>query len=262
MHRHALHRKTGFTLIELLVVIAIIAILAAILFPIFTAARERGNMSKCLTHMRQIGMAVQAYIADWNDTFPMHRFQNESVIQTPRPHFRTWKDAVWPLVKSKGVFVCPSNEGYRRDGMDESGSFPISYAYNGALFNYNMALPGIRLSELDSPSKIIYILETRRLWTDVGPWCLEYAASDSYKYCPGDYRFAPGKGIIQIHMGRNANWLFADLHVQSLTVVQTCVPKSLWGIHIRGPLKASRVWSSQAWWDAMVEQKRLAPEYY
>ena len=65
-----MRRRTGFTLIELLVVIAIIAILAAILFPVFAQAREQARMSTCLSNFKQIGLGVKMYIQDWDETYP------------------------------------------------------------------------------------------------------------------------------------------------------------------------------------------------
>ena len=73
-----MERKHGFTLIELLVVIAIIAILAAILFPVFAQARERARMSACVSNMRQIGTAVMMYAQDYDETFPYVRFHGET----------------------------------------------------------------------------------------------------------------------------------------------------------------------------------------
>ena len=66
-------RTRAFTLIELLVVIAIIAILAAILFPVFAQAREQARMSTCLSNFKQIGLGVQMYLQDWDETYPMNR---------------------------------------------------------------------------------------------------------------------------------------------------------------------------------------------
>ncbi|MGD8239412.1 MAG: prepilin-type N-terminal cleavage/methylation domain-containing protein, partial [Armatimonadota bacterium] len=63
-------RRDGFTLIELLVVIAIIAILAAILFPVFAKAREKARQTSCLSNIKQLGLACQAYSTDWNEEFP------------------------------------------------------------------------------------------------------------------------------------------------------------------------------------------------
>jgi len=253
-------RRSGFTLIELLVVIAIIAILAAILFPVFQGARERGKMGQCVSNLRQIGICLQSYIADWNDRYPPSRFRadnsGEAPVQKPHPHWRTWKEAIWPLVKNKQVWICASNEAYRSKygpwkGMDETGLFPISYGYNSAVFEQNHSPKGTMMAELDRPSRIIYMLETRYHAPDLGPWCLVY----------NGWRYSEGKGFVQSHVGKKANWLFCDMHAQSLSVVQTCTPHSLWGINIRGKGLA-KDWSQQAWWDAIVQENRMAPEYY
>jgi prepilin-type processing-associated H-X9-DG protein len=149
--------------------------------------------------------------------------------------------------------MCPSNLGYREGygpwkGMDETGGFAISYGYNGAVFGQSR---GIRMSELDRPSRIVFILESRYHAPGLGPWCLDYA---------NGWRYKEGMGVFQVHIGRKANWLFADLHVQSLTVPQTCVPRNLWGTNLEGTDDGP--WQSQTWWDAIVDDKHLAPEYY
>src|SRR5439155_25134125 len=95
-------RRPAFTLIELLVVIAIIAILAAILFPVFAMARERARMSACLSNMRQIGSGLMMYAQDWDETFPYTFFSDKEPIYV-------WKNAVRPYLKSIDVLMCPSN---------------------------------------------------------------------------------------------------------------------------------------------------------
>ena len=65
-----MRRRVGFTLIELLVVIAIIAILAAILFPVFSQARESARKSTCLSNLKQVGLSTTMYVTDYDDTFP------------------------------------------------------------------------------------------------------------------------------------------------------------------------------------------------
>lgn len=67
-------QRRAFTLIELLVVIAILAIIAALLFPVFSNARESARTTRCLSNLRQIALALQLYLSDYSDTFPMNRF--------------------------------------------------------------------------------------------------------------------------------------------------------------------------------------------
>jgi prepilin-type N-terminal cleavage/methylation domain-containing protein/prepilin-type processing-associated H-X9-DG protein len=91
-------RRTGFTLIELLVVIAIIAILAAILFPVFAQAREKARQASCLSNVKQISLGMMMYIADYDECFV-------NVTGSYR-----WYDPLYPYVKNAGVFQCPSNQ--------------------------------------------------------------------------------------------------------------------------------------------------------
>jgi prepilin-type N-terminal cleavage/methylation domain-containing protein/prepilin-type processing-associated H-X9-DG protein len=111
--RHSLHSaRRGFTLIELLVVIAIIAILAAILFPVFAQARESGRKAQCTSHMKQLGLSFGMYAQDYDECFPWAA----SNLSTPTT---TWYDLVEPYVKvgasgfgftgtPRPFYVCPS----------------------------------------------------------------------------------------------------------------------------------------------------------
>src|SRR6476619_1127390 len=95
--------RAAFTLIELLVVIAIIAILAAILFPVFAMAREKARMSACLSNMRQIGTGMMMYAQDYDETLPHIRFSCKV------GHCYIWKNALRPYLKSLEILACPSN---------------------------------------------------------------------------------------------------------------------------------------------------------
>ena len=98
---HALcFRPRGFTLIELLVVIAIIAILAAILFPVFARARENARRISCVNNMKQMGLGVSMYAQDNDGRYPMASNTDGSG--------RRWPDYIFPYVKSAQLFVCPS----------------------------------------------------------------------------------------------------------------------------------------------------------
>jgi prepilin-type N-terminal cleavage/methylation domain-containing protein len=114
--------RRGFTLIELLVVIAIIAILAAILFPVFAQARESARKASCMSNMKQLGLAVMSYATDYDETYvPAEVFANAG--GTLRI---SWPTLLFPYVKNEGVFVCPSGEtslGTKNLGGTATGSY-------------------------------------------------------------------------------------------------------------------------------------------
>lgn len=132
--------KRGFTLIELLVVIAIIAILAAILFPVFARAREKARQTSCLSNLKQIMLGVLAYAQDYDERFPPYRW-----VQNPPPsvwidrdnsaamdrHF--WAEAVEPYLKNDQILFCPSHS--LDSGTYSGGKRYLTYAYNGKM-NY------------------------------------------------------------------------------------------------------------------------------
>ncbi|MBC7805760.1 MAG: DUF1559 domain-containing protein [Akkermansiaceae bacterium] len=94
--------RNGFTLIELLVVIAIIAILAAILFPVFAQARAKARQAACLSNGKQLGLAIVQYVQDYDGVYPPGALGPISGPET------SWPSLVYPYVKSAEVFVCPS----------------------------------------------------------------------------------------------------------------------------------------------------------
>jgi len=130
--RGAIQRPKGFTLIELLVVIAIIAILAAILFPVFTQARERARSTACLSNMKQVGLALTQYTQDNDERLPPYLVGRATGTQTRVPenmenptipaeryiigwenddgHLLSWQDAIYPYMKSVQLFHCPSHK--------------------------------------------------------------------------------------------------------------------------------------------------------
>jgi prepilin-type N-terminal cleavage/methylation domain-containing protein/prepilin-type processing-associated H-X9-DG protein len=92
--------RRGFTLIELLVVIAIIAILAAILFPVFAKAREKARQTSCLSNLKQIALAIQMYTQDYDEIYPLE-------YNVPG-NWPLWEDELQPYIKNWQIFHCPS----------------------------------------------------------------------------------------------------------------------------------------------------------
>lgn len=138
---------SGFTLIELLVVIVIIAILAAILFPIFMSAKESGRRTSCIGNIRQLSSALHIYADDQNGYYPPTRPTNwpwgDWDTRAPWGETLLGLRAVRKYVKSKAVFFCPSNEYFTKkhfnDFWNEAGkpgvlNFYCGYAYYGAYY--------------------------------------------------------------------------------------------------------------------------------
>src|SRR3954468_11388757 len=107
-------RNQGFTLIELLVVIAIIAILAAILFPVFAQAREKARQSSCASNMKQLGLGILQYVQDFDEQFPIGSATAGSV---GIGYTGGWAHPIIPYLKNVDVYKCPNdstsfNPGY------------------------------------------------------------------------------------------------------------------------------------------------------
>jgi len=106
-------KKRGFTLIELLIVIAIIALLAAILFPVFGRARENARRASCSSNLRQIGLAMQQYATDYDSFYPAVLQCQAALVSGNCPsgvRDLAWPTLIYPYIKSQQVYVCPSNE--------------------------------------------------------------------------------------------------------------------------------------------------------
>lgn len=151
-------RQKGFTLIELLVVIAIIAVLAAILFPVFAQARERARMAGCLSNMRQASLAVQMYAQDYDETLvPAANYA------VPTPSRPIWSQMVEPYVKNTAVFQCPSatNSAYPAN-WDGRGYASIGItsqlSYDPAAAEGFSSVVGI--ASLDEPARIPLFADT------------------------------------------------------------------------------------------------------
>jgi prepilin-type N-terminal cleavage/methylation domain-containing protein/prepilin-type processing-associated H-X9-DG protein len=169
-HNYRALRTGGFTLIELLVVIAIIAILTAILLPVFASAREKARQTSCGSNLRQLGIAFYQYAADSDNTMPLLQLDpgNYSFAMG-------WAGGVYPYVKSTGVFLCPDDPNKPPTFASTPGSVEISYVANYGALMFKLQ-PMVR-SQITSPSNtvLLYESEDSHIGTLGGGWgCNEF----------------------------------------------------------------------------------------
>ncbi|HEU4753407.1 MAG TPA: prepilin-type N-terminal cleavage/methylation domain-containing protein [Armatimonadota bacterium] len=204
--QHRTAPRRGFTLIELLVVIAIIAILAAILFPVFAQAREKARQISCASNMRNLGTAVMLYAQDYDEQLPL------AAYTTTGFDFVVWHDLTDPYVRNKQIWHCPSSQVKK---TDQSGKETTHFGYN-ILYLTNIRQDfsnanghsAVSLAAINSPAETVLITDARasvaNSWCgDDGKFLLPPSQADAH--CWGRPSFLHSEGC---------NVLWADTHLK------------------------------------------------
>jgi len=214
--RRMRHDRRGFTLIELLVVIAIIAILAAILFPVFAKAREKARTASCLSNVKQITLGFIMYANDNSEALPCASFWADG-----KAPWEQWTDYGWgsvffdpiqPYIRNVDLLHCPSDGN--RDRWDDWRQPPLSYGYNEYMYDGNRGYYklGTLASAPAGEASIAMIGECFSTgifndWTNDaggggtndgmdrlrydhwGPWRARHMEGHNYSYCDGHAKF-------------------------------------------------------------------------
>ncbi|MCL5103600.1 MAG: prepilin-type N-terminal cleavage/methylation domain-containing protein [Armatimonadetes bacterium] len=225
-------KKRGFTLIELLVVIAIIAVLAAILFPVFGAARDKAKQSACLSNLRQMASGFNLYLEDNSDSWPMLYWS----YQCPTGWFPVdenkqyigWDQMIMRYVKNRAVFICPGNPVYYSNSDRKFVPYKVTnYMYNQYLActkqaqgTGNAAHPNAprTTASLTKPAKTVAIMDG-----GMDDWARTFLCGNDGQNLPkgaqGD-RAGTIPPQIKVTHNHGGQFIFADCHVSWLNVGQ------------------------------------------
>jgi len=227
--------RKGFTLIELLVVIAIIAILAAILFPVFARARAKAQQASCLSNIKQIALADQMYASDWDD----YLVPAEGSVKTgDDPGYACWAAWLYPYIKNWDILVCPAarhwrNPSYCHDGAPHplycgygcndcvNCSDGLEMGFSGVLPNDGWIILRVPLTSLAHPVSTIDFCDSRGL-----------SASDPNRGVQSFYAWDwigldPAASYIGKPPQEGANFAFCDGHAKWMNWIQS-MDKALW----------------------------------
>jgi prepilin-type N-terminal cleavage/methylation domain-containing protein/prepilin-type processing-associated H-X9-DG protein len=219
-------KKSGFTLIELLVVIAIIALLAAILFPVFSRARESARRASCQSNLKQIGLGFAQYSQDYDERLPYESAADDDAISqgiwptgsvpatTASPadgifDARHWPGLLQPYVKSEQLFTCPSSTPFTTvPGV-------LSYWGNGTYFIKSGAQP-LHISTIALPAQTVAVYDStlgdKRDHIVIRPFLEANAGNPGFLWKDGNSFASLRAGV----HNETHNVLYADGHVKSI----------------------------------------------
>jgi prepilin-type N-terminal cleavage/methylation domain-containing protein/prepilin-type processing-associated H-X9-DG protein len=214
------HRSTkpsGFTLIELLVVIAIIAILAAILFPVFARARENARRSSCQSNLKQIGLGMLQYSQDYDErTTP-----NNSLISASG--YTIWGELIQPYTKSTQILSCPSDSlslpfiaGPKVGTSRDIGSYAINYWYQTSAGGVTEGFhpTSVSLAALNNPTMTVWVMDASV--PDPANFAWQVYNNGPSTITTGSPRTLPtAQGIVSERHLETTNLLYCDGHVKA-----------------------------------------------
>ena len=210
--------NTGSTLVELLVVVAVIAVLAAMLYPVLHAAREKARQSVCASNLHQLQLAVDMYVEDNDDGFPI------SYVASRLGPYQSWREAVQPYVRDRRLLVCPSSDTGEKQA-ELSPERQGSYALNAWLSPPDLTDLGgsrgepVALGAVSDPSATILLCDAGY---SNAPVALDY---DHYAALGMQEQPLPSER----HQG-GANFAFIDGHVKRMPESATRSPDYLWDL--------------------------------
>jgi prepilin-type N-terminal cleavage/methylation domain-containing protein/prepilin-type processing-associated H-X9-DG protein len=201
--------RLAFTLIELLVVIAIIAILAAILFPVFAKARDQARKTACGSNMRQLGLALSMYVQDYDETLPGQPEAGTLPDFMAANAPRNWCRDLYPYHKNRQLLICPS-------AVDSGwvGKAKTSYMVNGVASRNS----GMSLAQIPHPAEIVFIVECSYYgpFAISRPYDLGNGMYQWWHYAPWDPKMtrAPDYEAYHATHGNGANFVYCDGHMK------------------------------------------------
>ncbi len=225
-------KRHGFTLIELLVVIAIIALLASILFPVFSRARENARRSSCISNMKQIGLGLMQYLQDFDERFPSQNSagpENYADLSIPENgSTKNWIRSIHPYVKSWQLFLCPSATPFDRappsTANEPNGNSNTNYQISHVIAQQ----PGVPVSIIGNTAKIAVVREAAMSYNTAYRRPLATGTADSR----GLYYMFQQWNVTNantLHFD-GGNLLFADGHVKWKK--QSAICSSDFGLYI------------------------------
>ena len=255
MNRYRLNAK-GFTLIELLVVIAIIAILAAILFPVFAQARAKARQTMCTSNLRELGTAFLMYIQDYDEVFPPTDYDQGTVRYT-------WPELVNPYIKAgfradlrnnknqrSSIFVCPDVDAAVADSAwTAANGTPAARAILSYGTNVNLCPRGrgivppnapltVSLALVNQPVSVVLLSPNSGILPDVN------GRDDRYT---GAANHEQGYMLVRRRHSEGAVYTFVDGHAKWFTAPGDYRAQNLRGVCWQSPARGSRYANCGAW---------------